>query len=358
MTFASGPLSGPSRRWRGDSPILLPLREVPARALANVAFSPVVTDQMALVMLRSGDLIALDIATGAARWRSHEPGPVELVSPFGGAPLVESTKVWTRTGTQLSALDLHAGTPLERRKAPPLDLLSGLYVRGCIVSHVSNGDAGIVAWEVDTASVLWSHHQRFSPVPLAADPRAIFAADGDRVRALDVLDGSMIWEVDCEDIAIGSLAVAPDGSLLIALSHRILCLDGGTGALRWRTDTPVARTSTMALTDDGEIHLLDLQRYMRLSSGDGSVLLDRELPRETLPRLRGSLGRLSASRSHVFACDLRGPVIAVSRLTGAVEWVHPEALPHAAQDAPVLTASGLFTLGLNGALQWFAPAET
>jgi outer membrane protein assembly factor BamB len=79
--MAIGPLSDATRRRRADAPLAPPLRAVPERTLSGVAFPPVVAGEQAVLALRSGELVALDVATGARRWSVRSPGAVEAGTP-------------------------------------------------------------------------------------------------------------------------------------------------------------------------------------------------------------------------------------------------------------------------------------
>ena len=344
-----------TRRVQGDSPLRPPLRLDESRTTREVAVPPVVAGDLLLVTRRRGSLEAFDERSGSLLWSVALTGAADRVQPHAGAPLVEGDLVHVRTGGEFVSIHLATGAVANGWPAPALDLQEGAFLDGCVISYVGGGH--LEAWDTAKGSRRWSIEREFDAVPIAGQGTFAVAAGLGAITAYDVRDGRALWTAALEtDKAIGALAIAPDGSVLAALSQEILALDAATGLVRWRTTAEVARAGTMALTEEGEIHLMDLVRYQRLSAATGAVLFSRDLDRGALPAIRGSLGRLTASRSHVFAGDQRGPLVAVSRETGSVDWTWEEPRRRAASVAPVLSGRRLYALASDGTLQSFVDA--
>jgi outer membrane protein assembly factor BamB len=338
-----------ARRATGDSSLRPPLRLDETRTLQDVAGPPVLADDLLLVTRGYGALEAYDERTGGRIWRVPLPAPDPA---HGGAPLVAGGLIHVRAGSELLSIDRAGGAVVARLPSPRLDLADGALVAGSVVSWV--GESHLQAFDLATGTLRWSVEHPFSPVPIAGERDLVVAGGAGSVAAFDVRDGAERWSSPVEG-DIGAIVIAPGGEVLVAAGTSVASLDPETGAVRWRAPAGVARPGTLAVTDDGEIHLLDLDRYRRLSAASGAVLLARDLDRATLPRARGSLGRLSASRSHVFSHDQRGPLVAVSRSTGGVDWISEEddPRPRAASDAPVLSGRRLYARTFDGWLQSF-----
>jgi outer membrane protein assembly factor BamB len=269
--------------------------------------------------------------------------------------------VHARSGERLVSIRLATGDIVKQRPAPPLDLWDGILLDGCLVSFVEDLETSeggrLEAWEIATGASRWSVPRAFDPVPIAGERNLVVAAGHESITAYDVRDGRSRWTSTLEaGEVIGALVIAQDGSVLAALSKEIVAIDGATGDVRWRTAAAVARAGTMAVSDDGEIHLLDWSAYRRLSAETGAVVFARDLERSARPTIRGSLGRLSVGRSHVFAADQRGPLVAVSRTSGAIDWKWEETRRRAASVAPVLSSRRLYALAADGTLQTFVSA--
>ena len=342
-----------TRRVRSNSPISLPLEPDQSRTIKGVAIPPVVAGDKLLVTMSSGELVALEEASGKRLWSFATPNVTD-VPPHAGAPLVEGELVHVCAGGEFSSLDLATGKVVQQRPSPALDLQDGTFVDGCLVSYVD--DKRIAAWEVASGRQRWSIDRKWTPVPLEGEGTMVVTGGSGNITAFDVHDGQELWTASLGGKKpIGSLVFAPDGALIGAISEEIVCFESATGAVRWRAEAGVVRTGRMRVTDAGEIHLLDFSRYRRLSATTGAVLASHELDRAALPARKGSLGKLGITQSHVFAMDQIGPIIAVSQQSGAVEWKWEKEGKHAASVPPVFSDRRLYALEFDGTLLCFSP---
>jgi outer membrane protein assembly factor BamB len=340
-----------TRRAVGSAPLRLPLRPRKQGRIEDVTVPPVPAGDLLLVTRKPGLLTAMDGASGAPVWALSLANVSDL-PPHAGTPVIDGAFAHVCTGGEFITLRLGDGEVVRRRPSPPLDLRDGVVGDGCIVSPV--GDDRIVAWDVDAGTLRWSTERPYSPVPLAGHGSLVVAAGAGSISAFDLADGHERWAVRLAgEPAISAVVIAPDGSILVTYGREILSLESESGSTQWRCTAGVARTGTMAVTDSGEIHLMDTARYQRASTRNGSVTFEREFPSDTLPRWRGSLGRLSVSHSHVFGADQRGPLMAVSRSIGRIDWTWDERRFRAASVAPVLTPTSLYALDLEGTLDCF-----
>lgn len=344
------------RRVQVNYSLRPPLRLDETRTITDVAIPPIVAGDVLLVTRRQGALDAIDEQSGVSRWSVALAGAADQIQPHAGAPLVEDGLVHMWTGDELVSVHVATGDVANRRPAPALDLREGVFLDGCVVSYVEGGC--LEAWDITKGAPRWSIQRVFDAVPIAGEGIFAVAAGSGSITAYDIRDGRELWTaaIDAHE-TIGALVIAPDGSVLAAVAQAIISLDAATGSVRWRTAAGVARAGTMAVTGEGDIHLMDLVRYRRLSAATGSVLYSCDLDRSALPAIRGSLGRLSASRSHVFAHDQRGPIVAVSRVTGNVDWIWKDPRRRAASVSPVLSGRRLYALALDGTLQSFVEVD-
>ena len=340
-----------THRVQANSSIKLPLELDKGRTVKGVVLRPVVAGDILLITLSSGELAGFEEATGKRLWSVATPNVADL-PPHAGAPVVDGDLVHVCAGGELLSIDLATGAVKKRHASPALDLLEGAFVDGCVVSFVD--DERIEAWEVATGKQRWSIERLWTPVPLVGEGNLVVTGGSGVITALDVSNGKELWSASIgTNKDIGSLVMGPERSIIAAISSDVVCFDSATGAVRWTTAADVARSGTMAVSDAGEIHLMDHNRYRRLSAADGSVIASHEFDRGALPARKGSLGKLALSQSHVFAMDQIGPIIAVSPQTGAVEWKWEKEGKHAASVPPVLSDRRLYALEFDGTLQCF-----
>ena len=336
-----------TRRVQKLSSLAVPLWLDESRTLTDVAFPPVVAGDRLLITRKSGALEVIKEHSGELIWSIA----LAKVTKNDGAPLLSGDLVYVCAAGELISIDFARGAVADRKLVPALDFHEGALINGSVVSYVAGGR--LEAWDLANGTRRWSVARAFDPVPLAGEANMVVAGGSGSITAYDVRDGHELWTVATGDEKpIGAVVVA-EGSIVAAVGKEVVCLDGATGAVRWNTEANVTRAGTMAVSESGEIHLMDLVRSRRLSVATGALVAAHELDRSSMPAIRGSLGRLKLSRSHVFGADQRGPIIAVSQQTGSVDWKWEEERPRRASVAPVLTEHRLYALDINGTLQCF-----
>jgi outer membrane protein assembly factor BamB len=337
-----------TRRVKATS-LLPPLKFVEDRVLSGVLIPPVIIDE-SLLVTRKGSLEAINEKTGVTSW-TVPLSQMDELETHGGAPLLIDGFVLVRSGNELFKIELATGSFEKHPVGPRLDLYDGAFSNNCIVS------LGVVselnAWDLNQRALRWSFERDFVPTPLVSFENIVVGGEMGCISAYDIWDGKQVWSIALDsDAMVGALAITPTGSLIAANSPEIIGVEVATGEVLWRTITDIVSAETMAVTEDGEIHLLDLLRYRRLSAASGRDIFSTRLKHDQLPAIRGVLGRIAVSNTHVFAGDLRGPLIAVSR-EGEVDWKWEEERPRAASVAPVLSDERLYALTFDGTLQCF-----
>lgn len=194
-----------------------------------------------------GDIYALDVRTGAERWRQR------MDSPMGGGVTVSDGLVYTVTRNG-RAVALDAATGRVRWDVPgtgaPAYMVGGpspIVTDTLVVFPFANGDLvavlkknGIRVWQ---ASVSGRAVGRSSAVitditgdPVLSGGRVYAGSFAGRTIALDAASGERFWTA-----RIGAVApVWPTGGsiFLVSPENQLVRLDAATGELIWRRDLP------------------------------------------------------------------------------------------------------------------------
>ena len=168
-------------------------------------------------------MTALDLASGARRWRRDYPArfiqntivPIDLPGPFA-TPLVDGGRVFTfGAGGVLSSWDAASGDLLWRNDYSPsvqvTDLFCGtaaspLLVDGALVVQVGSDSAGgrVLALDPATGAEIWSWRGvgpgYASPVLIEVDAhRQLVTLTESSVIGLDAANGALLWSVPFTD---------------------------------------------------------------------------------------------------------------------------------------------------------------
>ncbi len=181
---------------------------------------------LAILPLRHHELVALDLQTGAPRWKyaTKAPGPVR----------------WRRLGRVL---------------------------------FVTGGDGVVHAVDVASGEPLWrlTHRSRFFQPPAVCGETLVLTGGNDRRRGrcigVDVFSGRVRWsrEIPCRPVAPPTAAGA-DCVLLQEVSPRgpaLTAIDPETGANRWQVFDRILSEGTSLLADESGVYI---------NSGDGHAL--------------------------------------------------------------------------------------
>jgi len=208
-------------------------------------------------------LVALDAATGRARWHYEQPWPHPLREPSRPVPLAGGRVCWSANGS-LHVLDAGTGEPLWTRSVAAGRLLScavasgdDLYVVSATTLHCLAGATGGERWQ-----------QRLDDS--AGRGRPLLALDGGRAYIARPRPGSGS-DVFCLDLAARSLLwrrAAPAARFLLA-ADGVVCLRGGpvagldaaTGKVLW---TRRAEGCGPLTWFGGQIHFVDSTEQGRL----------------------------------------------------------------------------------------------
>jgi len=192
-------------------------------------------------------LSAIDIRTGALRWRA-DLGE----RPF--SPLVVNGRVYVGAKRRVDpdddfgflgighlwALDAETGAVLWRTLIgnPEIPNLGGVVARPGLFGNVLvvAGSAGhIVGLDRETGAVLWEQHRAneayHAGIVAALDSVAVVAGITSAVLGLDPLTGRILWE---RSIGSGTTGMwSTSGDVVLITNGRVVAVDA-TGSIRWR----------------------------------------------------------------------------------------------------------------------------
>ncbi len=275
--------------------------------------SPVVGDDLIFAAERDGQVIALEIETGRSRWKTKTKKPLSG-GPGHGEGLV---LVGTRDGEVLALSDEDgevlwtAQVSSEVLSAPKADL-------GVVVVRTVDGKA--FGLDASTGQRLWVYERavplltlRGNSAPQLADGLAIVGFDGGILTALDITNGSQVWE---KRIAL------PSGRSTL---DRMVDIDGEP------------------LIVDGAIHVATFQgRVAVVELETGKIAWVREL---------SSYAGLGVDADHVYLSDEQSEVWALERYSGNSAWKQ-EQLKTRSLTAPVSFGDYLVVGDFEGYLHW------
>jgi outer membrane protein assembly factor BamB len=270
--FLGGPAVGAGRIYFASSDQLLhclawPEREtmwtrpLPGAPGESPLFDP--ASEMLFVVTRSGDLIALDAATGEQRWMRRIP-----TVRFRAAPVCDEQRVYLGAHdgwiyamdkeTGLLDWQVFAGGGIFR--APAVG--EGVVCVGVGPGHVLALDAetGIERWAYETGGMIHA--------PPIIHEGAVYIGSRDmHLHAIDLATGEQIWSVRTWHEITTRPAISGDRVVFGSWDHHLLCVERETGRLIWRFQAQdVIDSSPLIVEDtvhfgswDGVLYAVDLE---------------------------------------------------------------------------------------------------
>jgi CHAT domain-containing protein/outer membrane protein assembly factor BamB len=234
----------------------------------------------------SGDIYALDLATGREIWKSAAQGPVQQPLTFAQGVIYAATNsssvhaldaadghlLWTFTADHKDAAPFSPDT-LARFTTPPLLYKDHVYI-GESTGRLYKLDAlngrndwtvtvGRSAGPVDMRDVLKVGLNR----PVAADDLLVVATWGGRTQALDIKTGAERWHFDAGYDYSGLMPLAKFGDLCVLVSgSRMTALDPRSGQRAWQ----------LAIDTSANAFLLPYGRDVYFGGQQGLWVLDTE----------------------------------------------------------------------------------
>ena len=240
--------------------------------------------RLAVVVTTAGDVIALDAATGAERWRAPAGAEV-LAAPALGASIV----VVRASDSRLIGFDAKDGSRrwVFQRAMPPLALRSfaGITVEGnaaivgypggkLVAINLANGGP---LWELTVATPRGATElERVADVAGTAvlGGREICAvAYQGRAACFDASNGNALWSREFSS----SVGMDRDARLLFVTddADAVHALDASSGASIWKQDALARRAVTRPLAVDGFVAVGDREGYLHLLNRDTGAFAAR-----------------------------------------------------------------------------------
>jgi outer membrane protein assembly factor BamB len=208
--------------------------------------TPVIAGDLAIVASTdrgagdTGGLIALDVATGAIRWRATTPYPVTAAAAIDG-----DTVIATLGDGEVRAYGLADGTPRwEHAIATGVDsLAASLWAPPAIADGVvyAGVEGRFAALDVATGEPRWSvdQHPQYPWLGSLAAPAVtgdvVLASFGreDGVSGFSTATGERVWQTH-DALAMNGAPVVANGLAYVTSSYGdVIALDAATGSRRW-----------------------------------------------------------------------------------------------------------------------------
>jgi outer membrane protein assembly factor BamB len=256
-------------RWRFQAPT------------GNILNPIAASRQLVYVEADGGPLYALDVATGALRFQRDLGGDLG-----GGATLADGTLFVPGNG-RLFALDPQTGAVRWARAISGIaNMGTPAYADGIVVEATLDHMA---AFRADSGQLLWTHpvaHGRATGVAIVG--RSVYSANGTRIARYELASGRAIWNHGLARGFSASSSVAVAGGLVIYHAEsdaveRLTARSAPTGAVVWSFSVPHfnlfgSQTSSPAVAR-GVVYAGFLDGHLRaFRATNGAPLVDITLP--------------------------------------------------------------------------------
>lgn len=233
-----------------------------------VAAPPAFDADSAYVVTRDRALVAIDLDSGAERWRATVPATL--------APATGDGSVFVVADGAVHAFVAATGAPRWRRPIEGVPAGPPYWDTGWLLLSHENGD--LAALRASDGASIW--RQALS-APLAAAPapardRLYLGLADDRVVAVELASGAPVWTVAVNGRPTGVTAL--DDQLLVGTAAgALISLDLVTGRVRWRW-RPGAPIVGAPVADDSRIYVASFDHILRaLDRRNGALRWRRAL---------------------------------------------------------------------------------
>ncbi len=176
-------------------------------------------------------LVAIDVRTGAQRWRFRSQGRADFRLVRAGRILLVVSGDST-----LDAIDVASGEVAWRWSDPGRLSLAPAITRdhALAIAHQGEG-AALLSFDLFSGQLAYRKELGFSPTvsPVATEQLAIVA--GERLQAFDLHTGEARWQAADPGLADGAAALVVDQHLVLNAPNGVAqALDLASGELRWQ----------------------------------------------------------------------------------------------------------------------------
>jgi outer membrane protein assembly factor BamB len=211
-------------------------------------------------------------------WAAELPGVIGL--PYFDSPILASGDliiVLNRKGG-VAAVNRHSGEVVWLRDtgepvyAAPVIAAGTLYIPGNSLTAMDL-ESGRVRWR-------WKTDYGVSATPLVADGKVFAVERGEKLVALDPLEGTVMWRARVP--ATSSSPVAVGKLVVIGLTTGVHAYRIGNGTRRWRFETEDAVSTSPVVLPDRVIIADDSRTLYALTPDRGKRLWRRRIPEGTV----------------------------------------------------------------------------
>jgi outer membrane protein assembly factor BamB len=280
--------------------------------------TPAISGDTVVVATNNGEVHAVALADGSPRWiHDAAEGLERLAASLWGAPAIAEGVVYVAVQGRMSALDLATGEPLWTRDIanvyPWLGSLAAVTVVDGTAVATYGRDDGMTAWNAITGAARWEDRSgatvAVNATPVAGDGLLYVINSSGLVTAYDLQFASRRWSrvvtPDSNDwmYSVTATPVLADGRLFVPTQWQdLVALDAATGAELWRVPGP-GGTINLAHYRDAE------PGYPASPVATGDILW--------VPRLDGTLAALAvADGRELWSTQLGAPIISAPAPAG------------------------------------------
>jgi outer membrane protein assembly factor BamB len=296
---------------------------------------PLIVGKVVILVPSGAPLLALDLETGATRWRFSPPeGVWERAYASDGERVFVGVK-----GGRLAALEVSTGKLLWQKdlginvQVPPLVSENVLYVPTTFVgpelrSEVQ-GKAKIFALETKTGAEIWAFESENYILQTPArnrttlflggsfyDPAPVDEGGHVRIYALDLETGSPRWTSESEDGFFKRLYATENTLIFIGYQDFVSGIDASSGELLWRFDT--GNWTPSLLGADETVYFGSANtKVFALNAASGEIRWQFDIPEGTFNYL---LGAPILQDDRLYFLTQHGDFFALQADTGKMLW--------------------------------------
>ena len=238
--------------------------------------APAIDHGVVVVPQSNGELLALELKTGAERWRYDFRADLHVDPPnpqttdqatLWAAPAVADGVVYLGTQGRFAALDIQSGRPQwiadpKNEDRPWLGAFSSATIDRDLVIATLNRESGIIAFDRKTGAIVW--HQVIAAVgsfcqPVVGENWVALATTADQVLILNRATGALasVLTLDPRSFEWGNAitgAPATHGTTLFIPTHyeTVVAVDLAKNEVAWQAEAglgPLALTHYRSYTD-------------------------------------------------------------------------------------------------------------
>lgn len=226
----------------------------------------------AYVLLRSGELSAVSLVTGAVVWTVPAAGTV-------GSPEAGDGLVFLAAEGRIEARDAATGAPRWKVETKAAVAAPVYWNNGWLLAFTADGTATM--YRAATGDVVW-RQALGAPVsgrPTAADTRVYVLLRDGRVLALALGSGATQWEAKLPG-AVLSIRALDDRVFVGCADKYFYCLAAKNGKTKWRWRAGAVSVGTPSV-DERFVYFVALDGVLRaLDRGNGSLRWQALIPNQ------------------------------------------------------------------------------